>query len=229
MTEVIFQEKILLSLLQCALAVPMQWIVSLTSEECLLDEDRAHSEFSWPAAAAGIQGHALRHYTGKITQMSNDTYILLTLYPRKTIVYMKECVFLALAEIRTVKNLWSVVFLSLYMMRPSTSFRAFLQHFPVLVLFPVPSPTVLHSLLSIPLSSEITDKSYIFLLRHRNQIEKLKLIFFFVICLFPTYKAKAVFALQFNVRLFFHQVGLVFPLQTSIVGIKNLAISALLS
>lgn len=72
--------------------------------ECLLDEDGAHGEFSWPAAAAGIQEHALTHYTGKITQMSNDKYILLTLYPRKTIVYMKECIFLALAEIGAVKN-----------------------------------------------------------------------------------------------------------------------------
>lgn len=184
MTKIIFKETILLSLLQCSLAVPTQWIVSPTSVECLLDEDRAHGEFSWPTAAAGIQEHALTHYTGKITQMSNDKYILLTLYPRKTIVYMKECIFLALAEIRTVKNFWSGLFLSLYMMRPSNSFWAFLQHFPVLVLFPVPLPTVLHSLMSVPLSSEITDKSYIFLLRHRNQIEKLKLIFFFVICLF---------------------------------------------
>lgn len=54
--------------------------------------------------------------------MSNDKYILLTLDPRKTIVYMKECACLALAEIRTVKNLWSGLFLSLYMMRLSTSF-----------------------------------------------------------------------------------------------------------
>lgn len=178
MTEIIFQEKILLSLLQCALAVPTQRILSPASEECLLDEDRAHGEFSWPAAAAGIQEHALTHYTRKITPMSNDKYILLTLYPRKTIVYMKECVCLALAEIRTVMNLWSGLFLSLYVMRLSTSFWAFLQHFPVLVLFPVPSPTVLHSVLSIPLSSEISDTSYIFLIRHRNKTEKLRLIFF---------------------------------------------------
>lgn len=85
-------------------------------------EDRAHGECSWPAAAAGIQGHAVTHYTGKITQMSNDKCILSTLYPRKTTVYIKECVFLALAEIRTVKNLWSGLFLNLYMMRPSNSF-----------------------------------------------------------------------------------------------------------
>lgn len=70
-----------------------------------MDEDRAHCEFSWPAAAAGIQEHALTHYTGKIAQVYNDKYILLTLYPRKTILYMKECVCLALAEIRKVKNL----------------------------------------------------------------------------------------------------------------------------
>lgn len=70
-----------------------------------MDEDRAYSELSWPAAAAGIQEHALTHYTGKITQISNNKYILLTLYPRKTIVYMKECVCLALAERRAVKNL----------------------------------------------------------------------------------------------------------------------------
>lgn len=190
MTEIIFQEKILLSLLQCALAVPTQWIVSPASEECLLDEDRAHSEFSWPAAAAGIQEHALTHYTGKNTQIPNDKYILLTLYPRKTIVYMKECVCLALAEIRTVKNLWSGLFLSLYMMRLSTSFWAFLQHFPVLVLFPVPWPTALQSLLSVPLSSEISDTSYAFLLRHRDPTEKLRLTFFSVICLFLHVQSK---------------------------------------
>lgn len=85
-------------------------------------EEKAHGEFSWPAAAAGIQGHTLTHYAGKITQMSNDKCILSTLYPRKTIVYIKECVFLALAEIRAVKHLWSELFLSLYMMRLSNSF-----------------------------------------------------------------------------------------------------------
>ena len=69
-----------------------------------------------------------------------------------------------------------------------------------------------------------------FLLRHRTQTEKLQLIYFF--CnLFISLSTKQMQSLLCNLMSasFSAKVGLVFPLQTSIVGIKNLAISTLLN
>lgn len=75
MTEIILQEKILISSFQCALAVPTRWIVSAAPVECLLDGCCLYGEFSRSSAAAGIQGHTATRYRGKITQIRPMTSV----------------------------------------------------------------------------------------------------------------------------------------------------------
>lgn len=79
-------------------------------------------DFTVNSAAFLLQEFAstlLHIIEGKLHKPVQWQAIVSTMYPKKAIVCIKECVFLALAEIRRGKTLWSGPFLDLYTMRQS--------------------------------------------------------------------------------------------------------------
>lgn len=108
-------------------SVPWQsphWIVSPAPVECLLDGRSPSQWIQLLSCCRNLRAHRYTLLRENYTDLSNDKCIVSTVYPRKAIVCVKECDFLAFAEVRRGKTLLSRL-LNLYMMRqskfPSTS------------------------------------------------------------------------------------------------------------
>lgn len=190
-------------------------------------EDRAHSAFSWPAAAAGIQGCTLTHYMGKVTQSSDDKCNCRHYIQEKTLHTLKMCLFGTCWNKNSQEFVVWGLFKSLY----DETKQRFLSTFAALPWIGLLPCSPCQQFCTACWASAWAQSLWVNLtlfclgtginLENSNWFSSLKLVYFY------TYNANAVLCNLMSTS-FSAEVGLVFPLQTSVVGLKNLAISTLL-